>query len=338
MKGLYVGILTSGTTSRLRADALASVTDGWDWGRLDTDQLLLATSRLSRSLAFRLRIGRAVTAVNRAVAEVAATNQYDLVWVDKGVYLWPNTVQRLRSCAAKLVHYTPDTAFLNNHSRFFDATAAEYDLLITTKSFERSYYEAIVPADRILWTTQSYDASLHRPRCEFKHKRPEAVFVGLCEPDREACLELLLSANIPLRLGGHGWGRFLKRHGQNPLLSFEGKRVFGDHYAEVLSRARVGLGLVSKRFPELHTTRTFEIPACGTVLATERNAETVQFFAENDVLFFTDYRDLVDILTGIWSSPDKLEAIAHGGREKVRAGGYDNVTVMQRALQRLDLL
>ena len=37
-------------------------------------------------------------------------------------------------------------------------------------------------------------------------------------------------------------------------------------------------GLLAKWVPELHTTRTFEIPACGTALVTERNSETALVF------------------------------------------------------------
>lgn len=42
-------------------------------------------------------------------------------------------------------------------------------------------------------------------------------------------------------------------------------------------------GALSRRFPERHTTRTFEIPACGTVLITEWNEEISVFLGEKSV-------------------------------------------------------
>ncbi len=316
MRALYIGILSEGTTSKLRFDSLQRIKGDWDWEGLDTDRPFKASSRISRSLAFRLRIGGAVRAINRAVVDRVSRDQFDLIWVDKGVYLWPTTVKLLRQQAAKLVHYTPDTAFLNNHSRLFNATIDLYDLLVTTKSFEQYYYQRLVPPERVMLTTQSYDGNLHRPRCEFAEKRHEAVFVGLCEPDREVCLDQLLQRGIPVRLGGHGWGPFVRRHQNQQLLSFESERVFGDRYAEMLSQATVGLGLLTKRFGELHTTRTFEIPACGTVLATEANGETSQLFEQDEAIFFADYAELADTLKQRWQTPALFESMARADCRK----------------------
>lgn len=338
MNSLYIGILTAGTTSRSRYEALTSVTQDWCWSALDTDIAFRSAPSWARSLAFRLRLGPAVRAVNRAVSDALAGDKYDLIWVDKGVLLWPVTVDRLRQCADRLVHYTPDTAFVDNRSRHFRASAAAYDLLITTKLFELGHYEQIIPGDRLYLTTQSYDSDLLSPRCQFEEKRLETVFIGLCEPDREACLEELLGAEIPVRLGGMGWNRFLKKHGGNSLLSFQAERIFGLDYAIALSRASVGLGLVSKRFPELHTTRTFEIPACGTALATERNRQTESFFEDAEVLFYEDYSALAARLKAMLEEPETLRRIALSGHQRVASAGFDNRTVMSKILGRLGLL
>ena len=335
MKALYIGILSEGTTSKLRLDALKRVTDGWSWSSVDTDIPFRAQSRLMRSLAFRLRLGSAVRAINGVVLDQVEAHQYDLIWIDKGVYFWPRTVERLRARAGKLVHYTPDTAFLNNHSRFFDASVSLYDLVITTKSFECDHYRKLIDDERMMLTTQSYDGCQHQPRCSFDEKRHEVVFIGLCEPDRERCIDAVTQAGIPVRLGGQGWDGFLRGRSGDSQISFAGAHIFGDQYTELLSRATVGLGLLTKRFPELHTTRTFEIPACGTVLATLRNEETSQLFAQDEAIFFSDYSELARRLKELWNEPRTLESIAHRGLQKVRTAGYDNDTVMRRALNRL---
>jgi hypothetical protein len=169
--------------------------------------------------------------------------------------------------ASRLVYYTPDTSFLHNRSRFFNRTISLYDRVVTTKSLELSEFQRLLSPEKLILTTQSYDQRLHFPRVSFARKRPEAVMIGLCEPAREECVASLLDAGVPVRIGGRGWHGFLRRRQRDVNLFFEGDSVFGDHYAEVLSRASIGLGLVTRRFAELHTTRTFEIPACGTALA-----------------------------------------------------------------------
>lgn len=338
VKAACIGIRTAGTTSRLRSDALQRVLPAADWCMIDTDVPFRSASRIWRSLAFRYRLGPAVRSMNRYVAEQLPTGQYDLIWVDKGVCLTTATIRRLRACSRRLVYYTPDTTFLHNRSRFFNETAALYDLVVTTKSLEVEEFCRRISAERLLLTTQSYDSRLHYPRVPFAQKRREAVFVGLCEPDREACIQALLQAGVPVCVGGVGWDYFLQKNRKNPLLTFAGRSVFGEDYARALSAASIGLGLLTKRFPELHTTRTFEIPACGTVLATENTAETARFFTSDQALFFTDYPQLARQVRDLLEDPAALQTFSAAGQAAVATGGYDNDSMVQLVLQRCGLL
>jgi len=257
----------------------------------------------------------------------------EVIWIDKGVCLWPETIRRCRKLAKCLVYYTPDTSFLANSSRFFDATISLYDLVVTTKSLEVQQFEKRIPQDRLLLVTQSFDPRIHRPTCGFEEKHDGAVFIGLCEPDRERCVDRLLGAGVPVRIGGCGWDRFVERRKKDPLLHFAGSKVFGEHYVKALSSAQIGLGLLTKRFPELHTTRTLEIPACGTALATERNTETKQIFSDDEAIFFADYRDLASQVVELLSMPERLKGIAASGHRKVWSGDFTNADMVRRVLK-----
>jgi len=329
--------MTEGTTSKMRADNLQELLPDACWDHMDTDSGFRKSSRLFKTIAFRFRSGPLVSQINRELQAHTECQTYDLVWVDKGVYLWPETVDQLRSRSDLMVHFTPDTAFCTNRSRHFDATASCYDLLVTTKSFELERYHELVAADRVLLTTQAYDNKLHKPNVTSSACRKAAVFIGLCEPDRENCMEELLSHDVPVRLGGHGWEKFLQRHAGHPALHFLGKEVFGEDYVNEYASASVGLGLLSKRFPELHTTRTFEIPACGALLATERNPETTRFLEDDEVLFFENYRELAADLKKLLDNPREIEKISEKGHERITAGGYDYASVLSGVLNHLNI-
>lgn len=340
MKAAYIGILTPGTTSRLRAESLRRQTPAWDWDWIDTDGPMMSRSRVWRSLAFRRRSGPVVFDVNRLVHQGVQHPQYRLIWVDKGVYLRPATVAALRERGEGIVHYTPDTAFYGNQSRHFERSLALYDLLVTTKSFEVAAYQRHGVGDRLLLTTQGYDAHLHAPRVPDEERRREAVFIGLAEPDREQCLHLLLDAGVPVRLGGRGWERFLRQRGDDAGLSYLGDAVFGEAYSRALSEAWVGLGLLSKRFPERHTTRTFEIPACGAILATERTEDTARFFEPSEALLVEDYIELAARVRALLeeASLSDLTARAAAGRRRVDTDkrDYDRILSAILADPRLD--
>lgn len=337
MKALYIGILTPGTTSRMRADTLAELLPDAEWTRVDTDPDFRQATRPLRSLAFRLKVGPVVAAINRRVAASITGREFDLAWVDKGVYVSPATLAGLRTQSEKLVHFTPDTAFHANRSRHFLRAAGDYDLLVTTKLFELDRYRALVGQDKLLLTTQAFDASLHRPPLAASARRAVACFIGRCEPDREICMQKLLAAGVPLRLGGPGWDRFVARHASDPGLSYLGAGIFGADYVAEYAAAAAGLGLLSKRFPELHTTRTFEIPACGALLATERTADTSRFFNEDEVLFFDNYDQLALRLAAMLGRPGETEAIADRGHRRVMADGRDYASVLSGVLVRLSI-
>jgi spore maturation protein CgeB len=321
----------------MRAETLQHLTGSASWDRVDTDAGFRGANRLWKSAAFRLKAGPLVRRINRDVIQQTNGRHYDLVWVDKGVYLWPNTLDYVRKSAKAMVHFTPDTAFHANRSRHFFAATGTYDLLVTTKSFEVERYRELAGAERVMLVTQAYDENLHRSTLLPAVNRSGVVFMGLCEPDREKCIDTLLAAGVPVRVGGRGWDRFLKKHAGSQNFTFLGDAVFGEQYAREYSTAQVGLGLLSKRFPELHTTRTFEIPACGAALATERTADTAGFFREDEVFFFDNYAELASRLHDLLDRPEQVEKTAQKGHRRVVSDGYSYRSVLSKILTSLPI-
>lgn len=336
MNAAYVGILAPGSTSRMRAERLRDLTPHADWHWIDTDPPFQTSARVWRTLAFRATTGAAVNRVNAEVVRGIGKRRFDLIWVDKAIFLKPATVDLLRRVSSTLVHFTPDAAFLANRSPGFEKTISLYDLLVTTKSFEIDEYAKRVSADRVMLTAQGYDPSVHFPRSTTSERRREAVFIGLAEPDRERCIAALLDRRVPVRLGGKGWQSFLRQRGRDPNLAFVGDEIFGDDYAEMLSRAWIGLGLLTKRIPELHTTRTFEIPACGGILATESTPDTDLFFNRDEAVFFKDYDDLAARVHALFDEPDDaaLKSIASAGRARVTGDRHDYPKILGDILAR----
>jgi spore maturation protein CgeB len=333
MRGAYIGILTPGSTSRMRAEWLRRHTPVWDWDWIDTDPPLVTTSRIWQSLAYRFQVGKAVDRINEAVRGSLRADNIDLAWVDKAIFLEPATMKLIRQSSRRLVHFTPDTAFHANRSRNLERSIRLFDVLVTTKSFETERYRQLVTRDTVLLTTQGYDPEVHYPRSSDGSRRNEVVFVGLAEPDRERCVAKLLEREISVRVAGYGWQDFVKRWQQAPHFKFVGESVFGSEYAAALSEAWIGLGLLSKRFPELHTTRTFEIPACGTILATESNSETRRFFENDEAIFFNGFDDLADKIQDTFTSgADSIAGLAHRGQSRVLNDHRDYPSILSAVL------
>ncbi len=318
----------------MRAEWLRRLTPEWEWDWIDTDAPLLGTSRFWQSLAYRFQMGLGVDRINALVQHQLRGKSLDLGWVDKAIFLRPGTMHALRESSRRLVHFTPDTAFHANRSRNFEQSIGLFDLLVTTKSFEIDEYRKRIDRDTMLLTTQGFDPEVHYPRNSDNDRRKEVAFVGLAEPHRERCIQALLDNRIPVRLAGIGWQSFVNRRGANPFLHFAGESLFGADYARMLSTCWIGLGLLSKRFPELHTTRTFEIPACGSILATEVTSDLSRFFAPEEALFFNGYANLVDQIQLAFSNEgdETLSEIASRGRARVLTDGRDYPTILAAIL------
>jgi spore maturation protein CgeB len=283
--------------------------------------------------------GPAVAAVNRhLLARLAELpDAFDLIWVDKAVFLREGTVERLRERTKTMVHYTPDTAFFGNRSRHYLRSGRLYDLHITTKSFELAAYRKQFPENSVLLTSQGYQEGVHRSLVPFEEKDDAVAFVGLAEPSRFEIIDALLNAGVPVKLAGKGWRTFVRDRGAHRSLRFVGEILSGDDYVRFISSSRFALGLLSKRFPELHTTRTFEIPACGTALLTERNEETSGFFTNEEAIFYEGTSDLVRKIIALREERDTLQAISEAGRKRVIADGRSYDRLLGDILRTLEL-
>lgn len=327
-KALYIGIYTEGATSRMRGEQLKSLLPGWDYSFIDTEIPFLQQNKVFRSVGFRFKIGPVITSVNQYVLKNLTHEHYDLIWVDKAIFLTKKTTAILKKRAGKLIHYTPDMAYYNNRSNHFFNSIAYYDYLVTTKKTEIDHYLKTVAKEKLILVSQGFDKAVHIPVCTFNEKKDQVAFIGLNEKSRELVLQHLIDNKIKVVLAGYKWEPFVQRNQNSPYLEYLGTALFGKAYVEVISSSYFSLGLLSKHFPELHTTRTFEIPACGTALVTETNDELKGFYTNEEAVFFNDLNGLTEKIKYYQANTGKLEELTKKGYAKVHANGYDYKSII----------
>ena len=335
MKVLYIGQYTLGTTSRMRGEALKAIIKPTIFEVIDANIPFFKTHRLLRSFGFRYKKGPLINNINKYIVAALNDETYDLIWVDKAVFITPKTTALLRSKAAKLVHFTPDPAFTFHKSKLFLKSLPNYDFLVTTKSYELEHYYKHIKTDKVLYATQGFDAKLHKPSKHPFSKKDGFVFIGHYEDQRAVVLQKLLQNDIKITLAGIKWNHFARKHQDNPNLTYLGDGVYGEDYVKTLQNAKMAWGALSKWVPELHTTRTFEIPACGTALVTERNSETASFFKNSDAIFYNDINDLVTQVKYYMSNNKSLETLTEKGTKTVHLQGKDYKSIIHTLLQQI---
>ena len=319
-KLLYIGQCENGSTSRMRFEKL-KIFFGSEIELIDLTPIIQNTPRFYRSLGWRFKFGRLIKSINNSISLKIKGNFYDLVWIDKGVFIRPEVIKQLRSKTTKLVHFTPDPAFLYHRSRFFKASIGYFDLCITTKSFEIEIYKSN-GAINCLYMTQGFDKDIHRPLTDFKNKKYEVCFIGHYEKERAELIQLLLDNGIEVVLAGIKWKQFVRKNRDKKLRYF-GKHVAGNEYSKLISESYLGLGLLSKWIPERHTTRTFEIPACCTCLVTEVTEEVIEFFNDDECLKFQNNLECVQQIKLILKNQLLLKEISQKGYNRVNKDRRD---------------
>lgn len=309
-----------------------------------------------RQLQRRLQRGSIVAGINRMVLQAARQFRPELVWAEKQEYLSAETIERLRALGAKLVHFTPDPYFALawKRTRLMDEAIRAFDVLLYCKRYEQADYEAL--GQPLIYMPLGYCDEVHRPLPSDDPKWRSAVgFLGGWEPRRERMLHAVAACNAETKIWGGYWdflqdGRWTPRRaiilrrlaGREPLRfhrdallarAYQGREVYGDDYARALTGARIGLGLLRNVCPDQHTTRSFEIPACGSMLLADRTDEHREFFEEGkEAEFFASTEELVDKVRHYGTHEDSRRRVAQAGYARCAKSKYAYVHRLAHAL------
>jgi spore maturation protein CgeB len=339
VKILFIGQVKPGQTSGMRAQALGAL--GHEVVTVDSTESWIGASYLGRHLQQRAERGPAIERLNRAVRESAAQLRPKLVWAEKQEYLQPETIELLQR-SAKVVHFTPDPYFTLTwkRTRLADQCMPLYDVVFTCKRYELERYTRI--CRQVIYMPLGFDEKIHRPQPV--HDPCDVVFVGGWEPRREELLAVVARSGATLKIWGYAWDhqspgwsprrwlrlrrlagreRFSLRLAAELAGAVAGGEVYGEQYAAALSAGRMGIGFLRRICPDEHTTRTFEIPACGSLLIADRSAEHQELFHEGvEAEFFSDALELADKLRFYRSNPSACARLAAAGRERCLKSGY----------------
>jgi spore maturation protein CgeB len=235
---------------------------------------------------FRRRVGVLTKVANRALrrlpvdlkglnAEVlnqARLFRPNVVLIAKGAFLTPETLTRLKlDTNAVLVNYATDDPFNPPVStEYLRNSIPLYDVYACTKL---AIIDDVTRAGcaRVEYVPFGYKPEVHfveHPATESERRRfdSDVVFIGGGDQDRAPIFSALLNALPHLNLalyGGH-WNRW------RDLRPYWRGFATGRDFRLAVSGAKIALNLVRRANRDDHVMRTFELPACGAFVLTER--------------------------------------------------------------------
>jgi hypothetical protein len=354
---LFLGQVDPGQTSLMRLRALKRL--GHEVQGVNTVEPWLRASWFRRHCQKRLACGSVVDEINARVVTAAREFRPDLVWAEKQEFLRGETLEALRRTGARLAHFTPDPYFSLTwkRTRLMDEAIRQFDVLVFCKSYERKEYAAL--GRPLVYMPLGYCDETHRPLPDADARwQCQVGFLGGWEPRRQELLAAVAATGVKLKIWGGYWdfvrdGRWtLRRHlilrqlageervrlRREPDLAraLQGGEVYGDDYARALTGAKMGVGFLRRVCPDQHTTRTFEIPAAGSLLLADRTDEHREFFEEGtEAEFFGTVEELVDKVRFYTANEPARAQLAAAGRARCIRSGYAYVRRLEHALAEL---
>jgi spore maturation protein CgeB len=283
-------------------------------------------SSWQQKIIYRLLGRRPATAwsLNRELVDIASQCRPDVVIVAKGNYVFPRTLRQLRLLGGRLVNYATDDPFNDrNADGWLRAGIPEYDLYACTK---RAIMNDVRDAGcrRTAFVRFAYDPEAHFPdrpttAAESRQFASDVVFAGGADDDRLPYVDALLSIpNLKLALYGGYWDRQPERYRR-----LGRGIVTGRQYRLALGGATIALGLFREANRDEHSMRTFEIPACGTLLCAPRSSEHSEIFRDGiEAVFFNDPEELRSQVIHYLADVDARSRIALAGFHAVTQGSH----------------
>ena len=273
---------------------------------------------------------------NRAVNRQIDRRRFDVVWIDRGLAIAPQTLQRVRQACpdAVLVAFSlDDMASPRHQSRRWLESVPLYDLHVTTKSYNVPELREM-SARRVLLIDNAFDPAVHRPLelndAERERYGASIGFVGHYEAERAELILELCRQGLDIRVDGPAWSGM---RGAHPGLTIGEGYLDGLEYAKAVNATAINLGFLRKANRDVQTTRSIEIPACGAFMLAERTDDHRRLFEEGrEAEFFGSFDELLDKCRHYLEHPEQRCAIAAAGLRRCVDADYSYQARLRQVL------
>lgn len=339
LKILFIGSLSIGQTSLERMKALKDL--GHEVVGIESQHYLSPILRIVQKILNFFDIYPDFKRVNNTIINTfnMQNSKFDIVWVDKGVNIWPSTLQQMKEKMlneGKLVHFNPDDPFghFKKGWSLFLKSIPLYDIHFVSRGPNIEEYRE-KGAKKVFDFDRSFSKLLHIPLelnlNEKKKYKTNVGFIGTYAPYREAVIAYLIKNNIEVAVYGNGWEN--KPYWNIIRPHFRSKSRMGEEYVKILNGMQIALHFLRRENRDEQDSRSFEIPACGVFMLAERSPKHESFFVENiEAVFFDTKEELLEKVNFYLKHPEETQKIALNGYRRSITSGYDHHSRMQRFL------
>lgn len=277
--------------------------------------------------------------INRELVEITAKNKPDVIFVFKGMEIFPETLKRIRAKGIKLVNYNPDNPFLfsgkGSGNKNVTQSIGLYDLHFTydIEVMQRIENEFAI---RTAMLPFGFDLSQELfDNCQEQEEMMKVCFLGSPDIRRSLFINSLAKMNILIDVYGQGWNKFISSKNINVH-----DAVYGNSFWKIMRRYRVQLNLMRPHNLRSHNMRTFEVPGVGGIqLAPDTIDHRTYFVPNREILLFSSLLECSNRITDLLSLPvASANAIRNAARERSLSSAYSYRERAHQAFEELSKL
>lgn len=258
----------------------------------------------------------------------------------------PEVLNDTGKSSINFVYMNDDMFNPSNQSFTFKDAITRMHCILTTKSYNVSeFHQAGAPL--AVYIPNAFDPEIHFPAgttlSDETRYGGDIGFIGTFRQDRADYLANILRQlpDLKINIWGGGWNKIhrpiywhKRSRWQRLLHSIRGKELWCDEMGKALQLNKICLGLLNHHNRDLHTSRSFEIPACKGFMLAERTDEHRAYFEEDhEAVYFDSLEELVDKARYYASHDRERERIAEAGYQRCLRSDYQYVDRAKTAIE-----
>lgn len=243
-------------------------------------------------LSYRLGASSILKKINQDLLNVAQDFQPDVVWVFKGMEIFPKTLKQIKEKGIVLANYNPDHPF-----RFESRGSGNRNVSNSIQLYDHHFSYSIQIQKELenKYRISSTWLPFGFLRCQ-KNTNTKLIkricFIGNPDSERFRIISLLSSHKLPLTVFGNDWNKYIRRNDKNIEIK---DVIYDDDFVHEAQRFAVQLNIFRKQNSGSHNMRTFEMPALGCVMLAPDSSEHHKLFEEGqEAFFYQNDEDLIE--------------------------------------------
>lgn len=290
-------------------------------------------------ILFRLGYKQIYAVINKGLKEKIIESNPDVLFVFKGMEIFPETLNWVKIRGIKLVNYNPDNPFIfsgkGSGNSNVTGSIGCYNLHLTYNrevklQMENEYKIPTV----ILPFGFDVDESTYAICCK-EREINKLCFVGNPDKYRAAFITRLAEAGIQTDVFGNDWQKYIS----HPNIKVH-KMVAEEEFWKTLYRYRVQLNLMRPHNLTTHNMRSIEIGGIGGIQLAPDTEDHREYFSPEKEIFL--YKELEDCIEQI----KKIQALSHSAAVEIRQNahrrsanaGYSYKDRVRQALDKMKFL